>query len=194
MRVSKLPPRSRFRKSNPASDETFHQKVSIPGPVSWVSTQDSVLSPMLPLWPAFTPSWVTLVCANQIVWPPVVHVRLVASSASGKVRPEAADGRKNPMLKITTETETTFFIRQTQGNGFWRAPLLRARAVGSQLLPGRGDVAAVNVKPRQALVEVELETAVQFGRVDHVRAAEVQITAATAVKLQGSVGCVEGSL
>src|SRR5260370_27012588 len=86
MLVSNFPLTAKLRKSNHSSEETFHQKVKVPGPLTVLSSSDCWLSLIAPLCAATIPSWVILVWANQGALPWVIQVRLGASSAgpSGK--------------------------------------------------------------------------------------------------------------
>src|SRR4051812_9361873 len=80
----KPPPDDRkFRKPALVCDETFHQKLSVPGPFVVVLKVDVCPSAISPLRPAANPSCDTFVNPCQTVSPPVAHGRLVAFSASG---------------------------------------------------------------------------------------------------------------
>ena len=63
--------------------DTFHQKLTEPGPLTVVSKAVVWLCVIAPLRAASTPSMVMLVWPSHAGEPVVSHVRFVASSASG---------------------------------------------------------------------------------------------------------------
>src|SRR5262245_38442385 len=71
------------RKSLVASEETFHQKLTVPGPVTVVWNELVAVWPIFPLRAAWSPSWLTVVWPTQGGLPLVVQTRFVALSASG---------------------------------------------------------------------------------------------------------------
>src|SRR5258706_6370181 len=62
------------------SEETFHQNVNLPGPVTMVCNRDCWKLPMAPLWTADWPLWVTLLWPNQGASPLVNQLSPVSSS------------------------------------------------------------------------------------------------------------------
>src|ERR1043165_2561718 len=63
------------------SDETFHQKLSVPGPTTVVCIEFEPLLPIVALRAASVPSCDTIVWPSHDGEPFVVHVRFVVSSA-----------------------------------------------------------------------------------------------------------------
>src|SRR5947209_7852246 len=84
MRACSTPSTEKRNTSLFVSDETFHQKLTVTGPVTVVCMELDALLPRAPLRAASTPSWVTAVWPTQPDVPLVVQRRLAASSASGK--------------------------------------------------------------------------------------------------------------
>src|ERR1035441_658889 len=77
----------KLRKSKYSSDETFHQNVRVPGPVTAVCRTVCWLSEICPLWAAAMPSCVTEISVSQGAFVgPVVQVRFVAFKAAARVR------------------------------------------------------------------------------------------------------------
>ena len=70
------------RRRSPDSEETFHQKRSVPGPVMIVWNDDDWLCVTGPLRPASTPSCATSAWPTQFALPPDVMENVV-SNASG---------------------------------------------------------------------------------------------------------------
>src|SRR5258708_37212328 len=56
-----------------ACEDTFHQKLSVPGPLTVVSIHVCWLSITEPLCAASIPSWVTFVTTPQTASPPLLH-------------------------------------------------------------------------------------------------------------------------
>ena len=77
-----IPSTKKMNGSQQLSDETFHQKLRVPGPVTVVCTQLSSLCPRMPLRAASTPSCVLVVCVSHEASPPVVQANSGASKAS----------------------------------------------------------------------------------------------------------------
>ena len=77
-------------------DDTFHQKLSVPGPVTVVCSVEDWLLVMAPLRAAEMPSWVVFVCENQLVAPLVDQTRLVLFRASA-----SASGESGPVWACT---------------------------------------------------------------------------------------------
>src|SRR5688572_17437300 len=65
------------------SQETFHQKVNVPGPLTVVSNVVVWLCVMMPLRPASTPSRAITGCPIHGAEPVISQIKFVASSATG---------------------------------------------------------------------------------------------------------------
>src|SRR5882757_1004579 len=84
MRAFSAPAMVKRRMSLFVSEETFHQKLTVTGPVTVVCMELEALLPKAPLRAASTPSWVMAVWPTHPVGPLVAQVRLAPSSASGR--------------------------------------------------------------------------------------------------------------
>src|SRR5882757_8044826 len=83
MRAFSAPAMVKRRMSLFVSEETFHQKLTVAGPVTVVCMELEPLLPIAPLRAASTPSWLMLVWPTHGGAPFVVQVRVVASRAAG---------------------------------------------------------------------------------------------------------------
>src|SRR5439155_24057762 len=81
----KIPSMWNRSQSKSFSEDTFHQNVSVPGPVTVVSSHDSWLSKTNPLCAASTPSCVAEERPDHKALPPVIQTRLGSSSASSRL-------------------------------------------------------------------------------------------------------------
>src|SRR6266513_1451296 len=84
MRACSMPSTEKRRMSLFVSEETFHQKLTVTGPVTVVCMELEALLPKAPLRAASAPSWVTAVWPTHPDVPLVAQGRLVASSASAR--------------------------------------------------------------------------------------------------------------
>src|SRR5947209_15471464 len=84
IRACSMPPTEKRKMSLLVSEETFHQKLRAPGPVTMVCMEFEALSPVAPLRAASTPSLETTDWPIQPEGPRVVQVNVVVSRASGK--------------------------------------------------------------------------------------------------------------
>src|SRR5436189_247400 len=80
MRVCCTPSTKNFRKSLLVSDETFHQKLSVPGPVMVLNAVTAELLLMAPLCAASTPSCETRLWPNHAGVPIVSQARVASVS------------------------------------------------------------------------------------------------------------------
>src|SRR2546421_12791236 len=86
MRACSTPAMKKRRKSLLVSEETFHQKLSMAGPLAVVCMELEPLFPTAPLRAASTPSCVTRGWPTQTGLPTVVQLQVGISSASTRGR------------------------------------------------------------------------------------------------------------
>src|SRR5438132_547542 len=84
MRAFSTPPTEKRKLSLFVSEETFHQKLRVIGPMAMVCMELDALLPIPPLRAASTWSWVKLVLPTHGGFPFVVHVKRGVSSASAR--------------------------------------------------------------------------------------------------------------
>src|SRR5437763_12182691 len=86
MRACSAPPIKNRNVSLLASEETFHQKLTVAGPATMVCMELEALLPMAPLCAASTPSWVMFVWHSHGALASVVQVKAGVSRDSANVQ------------------------------------------------------------------------------------------------------------
>ena len=104
------------------SEDTRHQNVSVPGPVTVVCIQLSPLWVMVPLTAASTPSCVVAVWLVQSASPPVVHGHWAASTASPRVGPVAVPACRTVQVREMPPPATTMVPVRDPAEGFEATP------------------------------------------------------------------------